>query len=158
MIISIDPEILSRMSQLAAQAVGDIEKSVSTSKKIIEHSDWNCQERDTITEATGSIKNRLVRLEEHLQSFSSRLETISQNFVEMKNGWQSSMANVDSAVSSQISMPIETQTGSNCLLLSDTVKSFTEVNMGDSLSCYEASSITDPIKICEFPNLRLGTR
>ena len=150
MVFTLDPELLYRMAQLSAFTVSEIEKGVSFSKSVVEHNDWNCIERDSISEQVIQIKTKMLVLKEQLELFASHLSSASQTFSDMKNGWLSSMGEVDVAISSQ--MAINNVGGSNDVAtttMGSILKSL-QPNDLEPIAQFESSSILEPLKVCEF--------
>lgn len=155
MVFILDPELLYQMSQLSVHSVSEIEKGVSFSKKVVEHNDWNCVERDSISDQVIQIKTKLLSLKEQLELFAAHLSSASQAFSDMKHNWLSSMGAVDVAISSQMSVTALGENNTDASTMGNIIKSVQPSSM-ETLAQYESSSILEPLKICDFSDFSFG--
>jgi len=157
MIFSIDTDILLQMSALANESSDKADRSVSLSNIIYEHNDWNCKERRSIFDRISSSKKELLELKEELTVFSQNLTTVSNEFTEMKNKWLSSIGNIDVFVASQVAVPTKVQTP-NDSNINATISKIIKKNKPSSFSNYDACSLTDSIKVCDFKSIDFSVK
>lgn len=180
--ISIDTVILRQLVSACSAANESINDAVDALNRVTIHNDWNCKERDSINEYTNQNKIKIRSLQEKSKSFLNTLTLVSHDFENAEASISDMFSSLDGILGSVIAIPLtegpintETwvqQTPQRNPVFGSVVDWIKEQNVwtnppavivdnGPSggianwLDHHELTTISDPISVCFFDDIKL---
>lgn len=151
MIISVDTEKMNSMASLAQRINAEIDLCITALLPVVQHSDWNCRERDEINDGIATIRKNATVLQENIDTFSSRLKYVASLFDEYEASLPNQYQQISTLLGNSFSAPCAGTTVASGAVTAGVSAAMAEnVRVSGGLENNALGNLTNPIQLCKF--------